>query len=68
VVRSDDRDDVIKVRIGAYNSRTLPIISYYVDWERSGDSQAPRFVKVNGQGSTAAVRERLSAAVSDVRV
>jgi adenylate kinase len=66
VLRSDDREDVIKVRIGAYNSRTLPIISYYVDWERSGDPHAPRFVKVNGQGSAADVRERLSASVSEV--
>jgi len=65
VQRSDDREDVIRVRIGTYNARTLPIISYYVDWERSGDPNAPRFVKVNGQGSAAGVRERLSAAVSE---
>ncbi len=67
VQRSDDREDVIRVRIGAYHSHTLPIISYYVDWERSGDPQAPHFVKVNGQGSAAGVRERLSAAVSAVK-
>ena len=67
VQRSDDREEVIRVRIGTYNSRTVPIISYYVDWERSGDPQAPRFVKVNGQGSAAGVRERLSAAVSEVK-
>lgn len=68
VQRSDDREDVIKVRIGAYNARTLPIIGYYVDWARSGDPHAPRVIKVNGQGSTAAVRERLSAAMSEVAV
>ena len=65
VQRSDDREDVIRVRIGAFNARTLPIIGYYVDWERSGDSRAPRFIKVNGQGSPAAVRELLSSAVSE---
>lgn len=64
VQRSDDREDVIRVRIGAFNARTMPIIGYYVEWERSGDADAPRFVKVNGQGSAAAVRERLFAAVS----
>lgn len=64
VQRSDDREDVIRVRIGAYNARTLPIVSYYVDWERSGDPQAPRFIKVNGQGSAAGVRARLSEAVA----
>jgi len=68
VQRSDDREDVVKERISAYNSRTLPIISYYVDWERSGDPEAPRFVKVNGQGSAAGVRERLAAVVSEVKV
>lgn len=62
--RSDDREDVIRVRIGTYNASTMPIISYYLEWERSCDPLAPRFIKVNGQGSAAGVRERLSAAVS----
>lgn len=66
VQRSDDREDVVRVRIGAYNARTLPIIGYYVDWERTGDSHSPRFIKVNGQGSPGAVRERLSAAISEL--
>ncbi len=65
VQRSDDREDVVRVRIGAYNARTLPIIGYYVDWARTGDSHAPRLIKVNGQGSPAGVRERLSAAMSE---
>ena len=66
VQRSDDREDVIRIRIGAYNARTLLIIDYYVDWERSGDPAAPRFIKVNGQGPVASVCERLSAAVSEL--
>jgi adenylate kinase len=68
VKRPDDREDVIKVRIGAYNSRTQPIVSYYVDWQRSGDSQAPRLVEVNGQGPTIVVRDRMTSAVSHVAV
>ena len=66
VQRADDREDVIKVRLGAYNASTLPIIGYYVDWERSGDPEAPRFIKVDGRGSSASVRERLSTALSEV--
>ncbi|MHB8496192.1 MAG: hypothetical protein ACYDDG_16775, partial [Casimicrobiaceae bacterium] len=51
-------------------------VSYQTTWyashtklltSSSGDPQAPRFVKVNGQGSVADVRERLSAAVSAVK-
>jgi len=66
VQRADDREDVIRVRIGAYNARTLPIISNYVEWERSGDPAAPRFIKMDGRGSTAQVCERLFTVLSAV--
>jgi adenylate kinase len=66
VQRPDDREDVIGVRIAAYNARTLPIIDYYVQWERSRDLHAPRFIKVNGHGSAASICERLSAVMTEV--
>lgn len=59
IQRPDDREDIVRKRIGAYYTQTVPIISYYIEWERSRDSYAPRFVKVFGAGSVQQVRDRL---------
>jgi adenylate kinase len=57
--RPDDSEEIVRKRIGAYYSQTVPIISYFIEWDRSGDSYAPRFVKVFGAGSVQQVRDRM---------
>jgi adenylate kinase len=67
VQRPDDRDEIVRKRIGAYYSETVPVISYYLEWERSRDPRAPRFVKVFGFGTVYQVRDRLLPMVSKLK-
>lgn len=64
VQRPDDKEQTIWQRITIYHEQTKPLIAYYSQWQQSGDSLAPRYVKVNGSGSVKQVRERLFAALA----
>jgi adenylate kinase len=64
VQRLDDKEQTIWQRIAIYHEQTKPLIAYYSQWQQSGDSLAPRYVKVNGSGSVKQVRERIFAALA----
>jgi adenylate kinase len=63
VQRPDDREETVRRRIAAYHEQTRPLVAYYLQWARSGESRAPRYVEVDGAGSVEEVRDRLFAAL-----
>jgi adenylate kinase len=64
VQRDDDREETVRKRIDIYHAQTKPLIDYYSRWAAGGNSQAPRYVKVDGAGTVEAIRDRLLATLA----
>jgi adenylate kinase len=63
VQRVDDKEETVRKRIDIYHAQTEPLVAYYSQWQASGDPDAPRYHKVDGQGSVEEVRDRIFAAL-----
>lgn len=67
VQRPDDKEETVRQRIAIYHAQTKPLIDYYAKWSASGDSLAPRHVRVQGTGTVDECRQRLFAALAEKR-
>ncbi len=63
IIRQDDQADTVKERLHVYHAQTQPLIQYYMDWEASGDKDAPRHCRVSGTGTVEQIRDRVFAAL-----
>jgi adenylate kinase len=63
VQRVDDKEETVKKRLDVYHAQTEPLIAYYTKWAATGDAEAPRYHKVDGQGAVEDVRDRIFAAL-----
>lgn len=59
VQRDDDQEETVKKRLNVYHQQTEPLIEYYLNFAESGDSQAPRYLKVDGVGSVDDIRHKI---------
>ena len=64
VQRPDDAEETVKKRISGYHEQTKPLVNYYLQWARSGDARAPRYVRVNGLGEVERIRDDIVAALA----
>ena len=64
VQRDDDREETVKKRITTYHAQTKPLVEYYSRWSQSGDARAPRYARIDGNGSVDEIRARLLAALA----
>lgn len=62
VQRDDDKEDTVRNRLAVYHDQTEPLVAYYQDLEKAEDNV--RFVKVEGVGTLAEIRERVLAALN----
>jgi adenylate kinase len=63
IQRDDDREETVRKRLAVYHEQTEPLIAYYRKWAATGDSQAPKYRKVDGLGSVEAIRDAVLAAL-----
>jgi adenylate kinase len=63
VQRPDDTEETVRKRIETYHSWTKPLVEYYRKWAESGDSRAPRCVRIDGVGSVEQIRDAIFAAL-----
>ena len=63
VQRPDDNEATVRKRLEIYHRQTKPLVECYVNWAGSGDARAPRYVKIDGQGSVEQVRDQIFAAL-----
>jgi len=63
VQRPDDSEDTVIKRLDVYHDQTEPLVNYYSAWEKSGDSKAPKCLKIPGVGSVADIRDSIFAAL-----
>ena len=63
VQRADDNELTVKKRIETYHEQTKPLVQYYLDWAKSGEARAPRYVAIDGQRPVEEVKDRIFAAL-----
>jgi adenylate kinase len=63
IQRDDDKEETVKKRLEVYHSQTKPLVDYYSKWANSGESGAPKHVKIAGVGSVEAIRDQIFAAL-----
>lgn len=61
IQRDDDQEDTVRARLKVYHDQTEPLIAFYNDFAASGESGAPKYVKVDGIGSVDDIRDRVFA-------
>lgn len=59
VQRDDDTEETVKNRLKVYHEQTEPLIAYYSEWYKSGDSKAPMYHSVSGMGTVQEIRDRI---------
>ena len=64
VQRADDNEATVKARLDVYHAQTKPLVQYYIDWGKRGDTRAPDYVNIQGKGDVEAIRDEIFAALA----
>lgn len=59
VQREDDVEETVRYRLSVYHKQTSPLKAYYSSWAKTGDIDAPRYVKVFGRGPVESIRDTI---------
>lgn len=63
IQREDDKEETVKKRIAIYRAQTEPLVKYYADCAASGDTEAPKYVRIRGAGKVDEIRDAIFAAL-----
>lgn len=58
IQRADDLEDTVKKRLEVYTTQTRPLVDYYANWAKTGDTDAPRYRAISGTGSVDEIKAR----------
>lgn len=64
VQRDDDKEETVRKRLDAYHAQTEVLVSFYGKMAKSGDPNAPKYVKVDGTQSIGQVAESILAGLA----
>ena len=59
IQRDDDQEDTVRNRLDVYHAQTEPLIDYYKNWENSGESAAPKYIRIEGVGKVEEIRDQI---------
>jgi adenylate kinase len=51
-------EDTVKKRLEVYTAQTRPLVDYYANWAKTGDTDAPRYRAISGTGSVDEIKAR----------
>ena len=63
IQRDDDQEETVRKRLDVYHAQTEPLIDYYKNWESSGKSGAPQYVRIEGVGKVDEIRDQIYSAL-----
>jgi adenylate kinase len=66
IQRDDDKEETVRKRLDVYHAQTEPLIDYYKNWEKSGDSVAPKYIRIEGVGKVEDIRDRIYSALDNL--
>ncbi len=64
IQRNDDQEETVRERLKVYHQQTEPLIEYYSNWAASGDSMAPKYIKIIGIGKVEEIRNQILTALA----
>jgi adenylate kinase len=63
IQRADDQEETVRNRLDVYHAQTEPLIDYYKSWKSSGESAAPKYIRIEGVGKVAEIRDQIYSAL-----
>jgi adenylate kinase len=63
IQRDDDQEETVRKRLQVYHDQTEPLIDYYKNWENSGESTAPKYIRIEGVGKVEEIRDQIFSAL-----
>ena len=66
VQRDDDQEETVRNRLDVYHSQTEPLVDYYKNWESSGESAAPIYIRIEGVGKVGEIRDQIYSALDEL--
>jgi adenylate kinase len=63
IQRDDDKEETVRKRLEVYHDQTEPLIGYYKEWKRSGEAEAPQYVRIEGVGKVEEIRDSIFSAL-----
>jgi adenylate kinase len=67
IQRDDDQEETVRKRLDVYHAQTEPLVSYYQDWEKSGESAAPQYIRIDGVGKVDQIRDQIFSALDGLK-
>ncbi len=67
IQREDDQEATVKKRLEVYHEQTEPLVDYYKKWEGSGAAGAPKYIQIEGVGKVDEIRDKIFAALDEVK-
>jgi adenylate kinase len=67
IQRDDDHEETVRKRLDVYHAQTEPLVGYYKDWEKSGGSAAPKYIRIGGVGKVDEIRDQIYAALDGLK-
>jgi adenylate kinase len=67
IQRDDDKEETVRKRLDVYHAQTEPLVGYYKDWEESGESAAPKYIRIDGVGKVDEIRDQIFAALDSLK-
>jgi adenylate kinase len=61
IQRDDDQEETVRKRLEVYHNQTEPLVEYYKKWKASGDSAAPKYIRIEGVGKVDEIRDQIFA-------
>jgi adenylate kinase len=59
IQRDDDKEATVRKRLDVYHSQTKPLIDYYRNWNASGESDSPAYIRIEGVGTVEQIRDHI---------
>ncbi len=63
IQRDDDHEETVRNRLDVYHAQTEPLVDYYKSWESSGESNAPKYIRIEGVGKVEEIRDQIYSAL-----
>ncbi|MGD9081064.1 MAG: adenylate kinase [Desulfobacterales bacterium] len=67
IQRDDDKEETVRKRLDVYHAQTEPLVGYYKDWEESGESAAPKYIRIDGVGKVDEIRDQIFVALDNLK-
>jgi adenylate kinase len=67
IQRDDDKEETVRKRLEVYHAQTEPLVDYYKDWEKTGESAAPKYIRIDGVGKVDEIRDQIFAALDSLK-